>query len=431
MKHTRTHARHGGQAPLCVTRRFWLYLVLVVVVFISTQMLLSKVSAIFFWFVLLLPIPLLAGVLAARLCIRATMEPSELTVSKKTPCPYQLCIRNRAPLLFPFVEAYASLPQEDHVRCTTRLLRFSLLPLATYRVEDTVSFPFRGTYELGVERLYAYDPFHLFRVCIPVHAGSTVSVLPRIPLWEDIPNDSGMLGAESSRRFRLTADGDEMGENRPYRVGDPLKRIHWKLSSRTEDLIAREPCAGDPEHTLLLCDLSPRFTDTDETDAIGIDSAEDINEYLTDGIVEMTLAYIRDQLAHGHEVELCWFDSRRGGELCSRHLRGTDALQGLLHDFGTAPPAPSAKSLDRLLLAVEGQQDARLVCAIAMPDPATMTRLGTFCDQHSGASGAVSEVLVYEPEARLTSPEQRKHFLESYQEQWATVGVTLTVCRRL
>lgn len=413
----------AGQALLCVTRRFWLYLGLLALAFVSTQILLSKVSALFFWFVLLLPIPLLVWVLAARLCIRATVEPETATVSKMTPCPYRLCIRNSAPLLFPFLEAYASLPQEDSVRCTTRLLRFSLLPLATYCFEDTVSFPFRGTYELGVETVYAYDLFRLFRVRIPVQAQSRVAVLPRLPLWEADPAEEGAIGAECPRWLRLATDGEEWGENRTYRAGDPLKRIHWKLSSRSEEPIVRESCAGSSMRRVLLCDLSPRCVEPASELGGEIDLTEDINEYLADGVVEMALAYVQDQLSQGHELELCWFDGREGGGLRSLSLSGIDALPELIADFGTAPLVSPARSLEALLRAVETAPEVRLVYALPLLDPETVTLLERY--------GAQGEVLAYEPEARLNAPDQRRRYLDGCQEQLAAAGLSLTVCRCL
>ena len=38
----------------------------------------------------------------------------------------------------------------------------------------------------------------------------------------------------------MTRESEDAGETRPYRPGDPVRRIHWKLSARTEDILVRE-----------------------------------------------------------------------------------------------------------------------------------------------------------------------------------------------
>ena len=68
-----------------------------------------------------------------------------------------------------------SLPQSNAVRCTECTLCLPLTALSDRCLRDTVRFRFRGTYEIGVDELYVYDFFRLFRVSIPVKAMATVS----------------------------------------------------------------------------------------------------------------------------------------------------------------------------------------------------------------------------------------------------------------
>ena len=169
-----THAQARGGHTLTCTRRFHRYLILLGAALIFTQALLSKVSNIFFWFLLLLPVPLLLYTLVARHAVTAVMRSASVTTEKNEPYTYELCIRNRSLLVFPFVEAHVSLPQSNAVRCTERTLCLPLTALSDRCLRDTVRFRFRGTYEIGADELYVYDFFRWFRVRIPVKAMATV-----------------------------------------------------------------------------------------------------------------------------------------------------------------------------------------------------------------------------------------------------------------
>lgn len=58
---------------------------------------------------------------------------------------------------------------------------------------------------------------------------------------------------QESRAGQDIADG--VYDLRPYRVGDPLKQIHWKLTAKVDELTVREPLGttyrADPAGTLL------------------------------------------------------------------------------------------------------------------------------------------------------------------------------------
>ena len=54
-------------------------------------------------------------------------------------------------------------------------------------------------------------------------------------------------------------DKVEVGDIREYRLGDPLKSIHWNLSSRSEDLIVKDYNSGSTKTTYIYCDLAARF----------------------------------------------------------------------------------------------------------------------------------------------------------------------------
>ena len=89
-----------------------------------------------------------------------------------------------------------------------------------------------------------------------------MSVIPRkLPL----PEPQTDASADSSRRTKRSPTSPErleVADIREYRDGDTLKSVHWKLSSKSDELIVRDYNAGVSDFTLILCDMSAHFPNT-------------------------------------------------------------------------------------------------------------------------------------------------------------------------
>lgn len=244
---------------LTLTRGSVWYAILFVGAVIFTQVLRSRASNIFFWFVLLLfPISLVYTA-TARLAVKAYLYTEHSTVEKMQPCPYEFRIINSSIFAFPFVDAQLRLPRKDAVRTSRKTVRLSLPPLATYSVANEVTFRFRGTYEIGVSCFYVYDFFRMIRVRVDVEEYHNVLVLPR----KSVMADGRALAASdmSNRQTRspYAFDRLEVLDVRDYRRGDALKDIHWKLSSKAEELLVRDYSSGASNRTIVYCDMAAAF----------------------------------------------------------------------------------------------------------------------------------------------------------------------------
>ena len=520
-----THAQAQGEHTLTCTRRFHRYLILLGAALIFTQALLSKVSNIFFWFLLLLPVPLLLYTLVARHAVTAVMRSASVTTEKNEPYTYELCIRNRSLLVFPFVEAHVSLPQSNAVRCTERTLCLPLTALSDRCLRDTVRFRFRGTYEIGADELYVYDFFRLFRVRIPVKAMATVYVLPRRTAIEETLALSVSDSAARTVHALTAVDRLEVSDIREYRAGDSLKSIHWKLSSKSEEFVVKDYNTGTSDQTVVFCDLAPHFPDrephrdaaTDAPEQTGENSKKrggkrlrrqattarrakrnaqtadthaisdeqlaqrlseraaaaeflserltdkqvpdaadnvmdaqgdlgetpvvqdvqalaspdfyaDMNEYLADGTVELTIAVVLSELNRGHEVQLVWFDRRSESGMYAFRLRGTDEFERIYSLFGTAPLCRADQSVPLLASMIQETGSMRQLFVLPAMDEATLTALCCLpgIADIGGADGV--EALLYEPAERFRYPAARTRFLENCRQQLGAAGVSLVVC---
>ncbi|MBP3666327.1 MAG: DUF58 domain-containing protein [Clostridia bacterium] len=508
-----------------VTPRFSSYVILFVVALVFTQALLSKVSNIFFWFIFLLPVVLLVYTLIARASLSVSMLCDSVTTEKNTPYTYEFSIDNRSIFALPFVEAQVSIPQSNAVRCTERTVRISMAPLTGYRMKNTVSFRFRGTYDIGVKCFYVYDFFRIFRARLDVENLTTVYVLPRRLNLDETAAHSISDDTARTVRSPLVVDKLEVSDIRDYRNGDSLKSIHWKLSSKSETFIVKDYNTGTSNQTVVFCDLTPHFPDeppkkkdeaaenegkkkltrkekkaarkarkeearlaadrkkknkriketaetaalTDEalqarldqraavaesldarngnlygtagsvntapeaeTEALDVHELaqpvfyEDMNEYLADGVVELTIASVLAELRKGHEVLLLWFDRRSDTGVFGYPLRGVDEFENIYHLFATAPLCSPDKKVTSLTAMLSDIQSAKQMFVVSTMDTAMISDLCGLPGVSDAGSFGSAEVVLYNPEERFRYPRDRALYLEGCREQLAANGLSLT-----
>jgi hypothetical protein len=244
---------------ISLTGNFIIYVIVFVAALIFTQALRSKASNIFFTFVLFLPWVMLIYALTARSTLKTYLLSDSATIYKLEPYTYRLRILNESILPYPFIDAILHLPQSSSVRCTDRLVSLAMSPLASYTINNTVRFRFRGTYEIGVRCLYVYDFFRMLRIRVDVGMYDSVSVLPRRLVMGQSEESAVSDSARETKKDPYSYEKIEISDIREYMIGDPLKSIHWKLSSKADDFLVRDYDTGSSKQTLVFCDLSARF----------------------------------------------------------------------------------------------------------------------------------------------------------------------------
>lgn len=114
-----------------------------------------------------------------------------------------------------------------------------------------------GEISVGCKRIWVQDLLGLYR--IPVRAGAerrTLVYPGKADLQIEMSKQTiGSAAEEGFMQNRKGNDASEMFELRDYIPGDDIRSIHWKLSSKTENLVLRQ--ASDPTHynVILMMDL--------------------------------------------------------------------------------------------------------------------------------------------------------------------------------
>ncbi|MGY1822274.1 DUF58 domain-containing protein [Geodermatophilus sp. SYSU D00079] len=111
----------------------------------------------------------------------------------------------------------------------------------------------RGRYRLGPLRLRLVDPFGLVLRSVAGTDSAPLVVVPRVvPLGPGGPS-GGHGGGDSGARRSIAVHGEDDVSTRPYRHGDDLRKVHWRATARTGELMVRlEERPWRAQATLLL-----------------------------------------------------------------------------------------------------------------------------------------------------------------------------------
>jgi uncharacterized protein (DUF58 family) len=134
------------------------------------------------------------------------------------------------------------------------------------RAEVTVAAPLprtpRGVYRVGPASIWYEDILGLTRVFVATRASATLRALPRLRpvVFEKNPRSTSKSEGPLSMLARIATE--EHFRTRPYVTGDDLRRVHWKQSINTGNLIVRVPeaipCGSSSIRSYRLGGESPR-----------------------------------------------------------------------------------------------------------------------------------------------------------------------------
>ena len=197
----------------------------------------------------------LASVLCAffslRISQRVSADSGDLTVYRGGSCLYTLSARLITPLPIAPLSLRVALPsgQTREFLLPTRLF-------GTTESDNRFPCPHVGVWPLGVVQLRIGDCFGLFslqpRVREPLIA---VTVLPNPRAVSPLPTSPGE--GESTAAHRAQADRTTPEDTRLWQEGDEMKRVHWKLSMRRQQLMVHTYETPQRPDALVLVDLAP------------------------------------------------------------------------------------------------------------------------------------------------------------------------------
>ena len=192
-----------------------------------------------FTLVLVVLLPVLAAALSlpAALGCAITLSPAAPTVIRGGEASFRLTLECRTP--FPLPRVKVRLRWENRLTGEGDALSWAPAPGQTAG-ELTVPAAHCGCLVCRAEGAWTCDLLGLFPIPLRKPAPAEVLSLPRQVELEVPP---GLLSGRSEGAALRPRPGGGPGEDydlRGYRPGDPLRSVHWKLSSKRDELVVKE-----------------------------------------------------------------------------------------------------------------------------------------------------------------------------------------------
>ena len=193
----------------------------------------------------------LISVLFARFSFRLSQQLGSSEAPRGGSCSYSLSIRIFSVLPVAPLSLIVCLPSGRD--------REFLLPVRLFGCtlsDNLFPCPHVGVFPVGVVRVSLSDVFGLFRLSFPVKTPPVpFMVLPVPRETTSLPTSPGE--GESTSAQRAQADRTTPADVRAWQEGDELKRVHWKLSMRRQELMVHTYETPQRPDALVLLDLAP------------------------------------------------------------------------------------------------------------------------------------------------------------------------------
>lgn len=233
----------------------------------------------------------------------------------------QMEIHNDKLFIFPYIKIYYQIP-ESKITGFLKESGCSILPLQQHIIREEIYCNIRGRFPLGITKVEISDLFGFFNFTLDLTETSYyrplyLDVWPRILHLDSLPipqiDHEGSLNAN----MMATQEFSNISDIREYRFGDALKKIHWKLSSKVQELLVKN-YETDTQPEILL------FIETSSS------NSKDIISYqIEDQIIECATAIIYYLLSNFISVELIVYSNFRQG-LMARDLQDFDRIYDFL-----------------------------------------------------------------------------------------------------
>lgn len=250
------------------------------------------------------------------------------------------------------------------------VLSLSAAPRRTGETCITLTDPLCGVCRLTVEKARIYDLLGLIGLPLALPQPQEFPVEPDLlPLRVNLPLRTGVSDdSDTYSQQRPGYDYADTFQLRDYVPGDSARQIHWKLSSKLDRMVVRDPGLPLERSVLLLWERH----------------AERETPRQACAMAELAVSLSRELLRQGVRCRVAWNDA--AGQDCALYeLEDENALYDMLPKLLSAAASPKLESVAELYLRQYGPANGKTVYLSGGESPA-LTRLcdlaelvGLFC----------------------------------------------------
>lgn len=273
-----------------------LYLSLLIITFTFVYYYGGKVPNMFFYTVLVLPIVSFTYMLIGYFMLKYEQSLDNDLIFKGDKVTFTVNITNRSFFILPYI-SISFLNDKGGVIQKHKINNISLQPFSKREVSIDYIYKYRGDFKLGVSTIEVQDFLGIFKFTLKNKKLLYITVYPQIIDIDEFYLSSGYLSDNVSSIGGGQEDISTIEEINKYNYGDSLRKIHWKLTAKTNELMIREYEKVGSRSAILILDLQSNNFEVEKNAAI------------EDKLLETTIAILRYCIYNDAEVKLI-YDSK-------------------------------------------------------------------------------------------------------------------------
>ncbi|MBR0485834.1 MAG: DUF58 domain-containing protein [Oscillospiraceae bacterium] len=315
-----------------------IYLMLIIGLLIFSVLYIDSLAVVLLLCALILPVILKFCLLWLKCSSHASLNCSTAVCTVNHSVPVSVVIDNRCPLFFPKAYATVSVCHAFSTAPERIQLRFPLHGRNSTKLTFSIRPDCCGAVRIKIEKIRVPDCLRLSSIRMKKNNSELeLLVLPEL-LHLAMQNTAEAVYAPESHRYadKPGDDSSEIFGIREYHSGDAVSRIHWKLSSKSEDkLFIKEFGYPIEKQVLLLAEYLP---DTESDALVQMHRAQ---AFLT--LIYSLAVYLTKS---EDKAFLAWHD---GTHLIYRSLQSEQELPDIFKEL--------YRTLDRMTLEAQDLRD--------------------------------------------------------------------------
>ncbi|MDN5277347.1 MAG: hypothetical protein PWR01_1312 [Clostridiales bacterium] len=170
-------------------------------------------------------------------------------------------IHNDKPFIYPYIKVFYQIPQSVLTN-DVKEEALCILPFHYGEIREDFICDLRGHYTVGITGVEVGDPFGLFTFSMNLlnrsyHKPLELSVAPRVVRLTSLPLPQIQAEGTTRQEFLATEEPASLSDIRQYQYGDPLKKIHWKISAKLQDLYVKNYETNTQPQILMFLETFP------------------------------------------------------------------------------------------------------------------------------------------------------------------------------
>lgn len=251
---------------------------------------------------------------------------SQAIAKKRTNSSMTIQLKNKSFLPLPYICCTLLIQNKLTNEITKEEFTTSLFSYATKNISFQIYSEHCGKIDIKVKNIRVQDLFRLFKRNTTPNAGTEIVYMPTVVEGnvDDVYATREMAEAAIFFSERKGDLQEEMIALKEYVPGDHVKQIHWKLSSKLDELMIKELADVREERIVLLLETSLNMED----------SGEQINtiDQMMDTFASLLQYFVEEE----KQIYVGWYDEGIK-QLQMEQMYGKDAMGRIIRETLSVP----------------------------------------------------------------------------------------------